>query len=123
MKARAKTNKTGKNRGKKSKRKPEKALLKPLKKTGGRNKAGRVTIRFRGGGAKRKYRIIDFGQEKLNKEGKVVDLQYDPNRTCQIALIEYENRQRGYVLAPNKLNVYRTPEFAQTLSEYKRVYF
>lgn len=88
-----------------SKGKPEKALLRPLKKTGGRNRAGRITVRHRGGGAKRKYRIIDFGQEKIDKKGKVLSLEYDPNRTCRIALIEYEDKAKGYILSPDKLKV------------------
>lgn len=88
-----------------SKKKPEKSLLRPLKKKAGRNRAGRITVRHRGGGAKRKYRLIDFGQEKIGKKGNVLSLEYDPNRTCFIALIEYEDKSRGYVLAPDKLKV------------------
>lgn len=81
----------------------EKSLLKPLKKTGGRNKQGRITVRHRGGGAKRKYRVIEFGQQKLNQKAKVLGLEYDPNRTVSIALIEYEDKTRKYILAPDGL--------------------
>ncbi len=88
-----------------SKKEPEKSLLLPLKKTGGRNQQGRVTVRFRGGGAKRLYRIINFGQEKINIPGKVTALEYDPNRTAFIALVEYEDKTKGYILAPQGLNV------------------
>ncbi len=88
-----------------SKKKPEKSLLLPLKKTGGRNQQGRITVRFRGGGVKRLYRIINFGQEKMNIPGKVTALEYDPNRTAFIALIEYEDKTKGYILAPQGLKV------------------
>ena len=81
---------------------PEKSLLEPMKKTSGRNNYGRITVRHHGGGNKQKYRIIDF---KRDKEGKatVVNLQYDPNRSANIALIEYEDGERRYILAPNGL--------------------
>ena len=85
-----------------SKVKPEKSLLEKVKKTAGRNSYGRITVRHHGGGNKQKYRIIDF---KRDKEGKatVVNLQYDPNRSANIALIEYEDGERRYILAPNGL--------------------
>ena len=86
-----------------TKKKPEKRLLSPLKKKGGRGFSGRITVRHRGGGAKRLYRIIDFGQEKLGKTGKVIALEYDPNRTAYIALIEYEDGEKRYILAPKDL--------------------
>ena len=81
---------------------PEKSLLRPIKKNAGRNNTGRITVRHHGGGNRQKYRIIDF---KRNKEGKatVVNLQYDPNRSANIALIEYEDGERRYILAPNGL--------------------
>ncbi|HIT02083.1 MAG TPA: 50S ribosomal protein L2 [Candidatus Enterenecus merdae] len=81
------------------KAKPERSLLEKLKKSAGRNSYGRITVRHRGGGNKRKYRIIDF---KRDKEGKstVINLQYDPNRSANIALIEYEDGERRYILAP-----------------------
>ena len=84
------------------KAKPERALTEVLKKNAGRNSYGRITVRHHGGGNKQKYRIIDF---KRDKEGKatVVNLQYDPNRSANIALIEYEDGERRYILAPNGL--------------------
>ncbi len=81
------------------KKKPEKNLLVSKKKTGGRNNAGRITVRHRGGGAKRLYRIVDFGQEKENQKGEVVALEYDPNRTSFLALIEYEDGTKRYRIA------------------------
>jgi len=78
-----------------TKKKPEKRLLLPLKKKAGRGVSGRITVRHRGGGVKRLYRLIDFGQEKLGQRGKVIALEYDPNRTAYIALIEYPSEARG----------------------------
>jgi len=83
-----------------TKKKPEKKLLSPLKKKGGRSSSGRISVRHRGGGVKRLYRILDFGQEKLDIKGKVLALEYDPNRTAFIALITYEDGDKRYVLAP-----------------------
>ncbi|MCD5396520.1 MAG: 50S ribosomal protein L2 [Candidatus Pacebacteria bacterium] len=88
-----------------TKKEPEKSLLLPLKKTGGRNFQGRITVRHRGGGVKRMYRIINFGEEKINIPGKVVALEYDPNRTAYIALVEYQDGTKGYILAPKDLKV------------------
>jgi large subunit ribosomal protein L2 len=88
-----------------TKKEPEKSLLLPLKKTGGRNVQGRITVRHRGGGVKRMYRIINFGQEKMNIPGKVVALEYDPNRTAYIALVEYKDNTKGYILAPEEIKV------------------
>ena len=88
--------------------KPEKSLLRPLKKTGGRNNTGKMTVRYMGGGHKRKYRVIDF---KRNKDGvpAVVDsIQYDPNRSARIALLVYEDGEKRYILAPNGLQVGQT---------------
>ena len=88
--------------------KPEKSLLRPLKKTGGRNNTGKMTMRHIGGGHKRKYRVIDF---KRNKDGvpAVVDsIQYDPNRSARIALLVYEDGEKRYILAPNGLQVGQT---------------
>ncbi|MFX9004277.1 50S ribosomal protein L2, partial [Acinetobacter baumannii] len=79
---------------------PEKSLVKPLKKTGGRNNQGRITVRFRGGGHKRLYRIIDFKRQKDGVEARVIAIEYDPNRTCRIALIEYTDGEKAYILAP-----------------------
>jgi large subunit ribosomal protein L2 len=84
---------------------PERSLLAPLKSSGGRNNAGRTTIRFRGGGNKRAYRIIDFKRNKLDVSGKVAAIEYDPNRTCRIALIHYKDGEKRYILAPSNLNV------------------
>ena len=84
---------------------PEKSLLEPLQKTGGRNNQGRVTVRFIGGGHKRKYRIIDFKRHKFNVPGTVATLEYDPNRTCRIALVNYADGEKRYILAPNTLKV------------------
>lgn len=86
-----------------SKKEPEKALVLPLKKKGGRNSSGRITIRHRGGGAKRMYRIIDFGQEKINIPAKVAALEYDPNRSAFIALLDYQDGDKRYILAPQDL--------------------
>lgn len=86
-----------------TKKRPEKGLVSPIKKKGGRNVQGRITVRHRGGGAKRLYRLIDFAQLKLNIPGKVKALEYDPNRTSFIALIEYGDGQKTYNLAPQGL--------------------
>jgi len=85
--------------------KPEKSLTEPIKKTGGRNSQGRVTSRWRGGGHKRRYRIIDFKRDKLDKPAKVISIEYDPNRSSRIALLLYEDNERRYILWPNGLNV------------------
>ncbi len=88
-----------------TKKKPEKRLLLSLKRKAGRGRLGRITVRHRGGGAKRLYRLIDFGQEKLGIKGKVIALEYDPNRTAYIALVEYNGDSRRYILAPKDLKV------------------
>lgn len=88
-----------------AKKEPEKKLLLPLKKRAGRGAWGRITVRHRGGGAKRLYRIIDFGEEKLNIPAKVIALEYDPNRTCFIALLEYQDGEKRYILAPQNLKI------------------
>ncbi|MFI3252050.1 MAG: 50S ribosomal protein L2 [bacterium] len=84
---------------------PEKSLLAPLKKTGGRNNTGHITVRHHGGGAKRKYRIIDFKRNKDNVCGKVATIEYDPNRSANIALIHYLDGEKRYILAPKGLKV------------------
>ena len=81
------------------KAKPERSLLENLKKNAGRNSYGRITVRHRGGGNKKKYRIVDFKRDKAGK-ATVINLQYDPNRSANIALIEYEDGERRYILAP-----------------------
>ncbi len=85
--------------------KPEKSLLTPLKKTGGRNSQGKMTIRHRGGGHKRRYRIIDFKRDKQGMDATVVSIQYDPNRTAFIALVEYKDGEKRYIIAQNGLQV------------------
>ncbi len=84
---------------------PEKSLLTPVKKTGGRNNQGRVTIRHRGGGHKRMYRIIDFRRDKRDIPAKVASVEYDPNRSARIALLHYVDGEKRYILAPDKLTV------------------
>ncbi|MCH4072404.1 50S ribosomal protein L2 [Pseudoramibacter sp.] len=86
-----------------TKKEPEKSLLSKVKKNGGRNVYGRITVRHKGGGAKRKYRIIDFKRDKYNVPGKVVGIEYDPNRTANIALIQYADGEKRYILAPLRL--------------------
>jgi len=88
-----------------TKEEPEKSLLVPLKKSGGRNNTGRVTVRFRGGGHRRHYRIIDFKRDKIGVPGKVVSIEYDPNRTARIALIQYVDGEKRYIIAPVDLKV------------------
>ena len=84
---------------------PEKSLLLPLKKKAGRNNRGVITVRHRGGGAKRKLRIIDFKRDKFGVPGKVAAIEYDPNRTARIALIHYADGEKRYILAPSGLGV------------------
>ena len=88
-----------------TKKKPEKSLVVPLRKKGGRNNQGRITVRHRGGGAKRNYRIIDFKRDKFDIPGKVVAIEYDPNRSAHIALIHYVDGEKRYILAPLGLKV------------------
>jgi len=84
---------------------PEKSLLEPVKKTAGRNAFGRITVRHRGGGVKRKYRIIDFKRNKDGVPAKVATIEYDPNRTAHIALLHYADGEKRYILAPYGLKV------------------
>ena len=84
---------------------PEKSLVVTLKKNGGRNNQGRITVRHQGGGAKRKYRIIDFKRDKENVIGTVSSIEYDPNRTANIALINYADGEKRYIIAPKGLKV------------------
>jgi large subunit ribosomal protein L2 len=84
---------------------PEKSLLAPIKKTGGRNNTGKITVRHIGGGNKRKYRIIDFKRDKDNIIGRVASIEYDPNRSAFIALINYLDGEKRYILAPKGLTV------------------
>ncbi len=86
------------------KAKPEPSLTESLKKHAGRNSYGRITVRHRGGGNKRKYRIIDFKRDKMDMEATVIRLEYDPNRSANIALVEYADGEKRYILAPVGLN-------------------
>lgn len=88
-----------------TKKEPEKGLLRPVRKSGGRNSLGRVTSRHKGGGHKRKYRVIDFKRDKDGVPAKVASIEYDPNRSSNIALLHYVDGEKRYILAPNKLNV------------------
>ena len=88
-----------------TKKEPEKKLLLALKKKAGRSFSGRITVRHRGGGVKRLYRIVDFGQEKLGIGGKVIALEYDPNRTSFLALVEYQDGEKRYLISPHNLKV------------------
>ena len=85
--------------------KPEKSLLRPLNKKGGRNNQGKITVRGRGGGHKRRYRVIDFKRTRDNDAATIVSIEYDPNRSCHIALVEYGDGERRYILAPVGLKV------------------
>src|ERR1700734_359391 len=85
------------------KKKPEKSLLRPKPKKGGRNNQGIVTVRFRGGGVKQRYRIIDFKRRKDDVWATVESIEYDPNRSARIALLKYEDGEKAYILAPEGL--------------------
>ena len=84
---------------------PEKSLCRPLKKSGGRNNNGRITTRHIGGGHKRKYRLVDFKRNKFDVPATVLTIEYDPNRTCRIALVKYADGEKRYILAPKGLKV------------------
>ena len=84
---------------------PEKSLLAPIKRSGGRNNSGRMTMRYIGGGHKKRYRIIDFKREKFGMNATVTSIEYDPNRTARIALVVYADGEKRYIIAPNGLNV------------------
>jgi large subunit ribosomal protein L2 len=88
-----------------TKKKPEKSLIVPLKKRGGRNNQGKITVRHRGGGSKRMLRIIDFKRDKIGITGIVIAIEYDPNRSARIALIEYEDGEKRYIIAPVNITV------------------
>jgi large subunit ribosomal protein L2 len=103
---------------------PEKSLLQPLKRTGGRNNSGRMTMRYIGGGHKKRYRMIDFLRNKDGVSGTVSAIEYDPNRTARIALVVYEDGEKRYIIAPTGLKVGQTirsgqgiaPEVGNTLA-------
>ena len=86
-------------------KKPERSLLVSLKKHSGRNSYGRITVRHKGGGVRRKYRLIDFKRNTTDAEATVVSIEYDPNRSANIALIQYEDGKKAYIIAPDKLSV------------------
>src|SRR5512136_615616 len=88
-----------------TRKRPERALTEPLKKTGGRNSKGRITIWWRGGGHKRRYRVIDFRRDKKGIPAKVVAIEYDPNRSARIALLNYADGEKRYILAPEGLKI------------------
>jgi large subunit ribosomal protein L2 len=88
-----------------TKTRPERALTEPKKRSGGRNSKGHVTIRFRGGGHKRRYRLIDFRRDKLGVPAKVAAVEYDPNRSARIALLHYVDGEKRYILCPDGLKV------------------
>src|SRR5687768_3325101 len=88
-----------------TKGKPEKSLLGPKPKSGGRNATGRITMKNRGGGNKNRYRIVDFKRDKDDYAAKVAAIEYDPNRTCRIALLHYQDGEKRYILAPKGMNV------------------
>ena len=91
-----------------TKGKPQKSLLVPLRKTGGRNHHGKITARHRGGGSKRRYRLMDFHRDKDGMAARVLGIEYDPNRSARIALLEYEDGERRYILAPDGLSAGET---------------
>ena len=84
---------------------PEKSLLAPIKKNGGRNNLGKITVRHQGGGAKRKYRIIDFKRNKFDIPGTIATIEYDPNRSANIALVNYADGEKRYIIAPKDIKV------------------
>jgi large subunit ribosomal protein L2 len=88
-----------------TKTRPEKALIEPLRKSGGRNNTGRITSRHRGGGHKRFYRVIDFKRNKTGMDAKVAAIEYDPNRSARLALLQYADGERRYILAPEGVKV------------------
>ncbi|MEM6325926.1 MAG: 50S ribosomal protein L2 [Bacteroidota bacterium] len=91
-----------------TKSEPEKSLLAPLKKSGGRNNHGRITSRHRGGGHKRRYRIIDFKRDKVGIPARIAAIEYDPNRSARIALLVYADGEKRYIIAPDKVEVGQT---------------
>jgi large subunit ribosomal protein L2 len=103
---------------------PEKSLLKPAKRSGGRNNSGRMTMRYMGGGHKKRYRVIDFLRDKDGMSATVASIEYDPNRTARIALLVYTDGEKRYIIAPNGLKVGQTvssgqgiaPEIGNTLT-------
>src|SRR3990167_1588758 len=97
-----------------SKKRPEKCLLKYIKRSVGRGSSGRITVRHKGGGVKKLYRIIEFSQTRMDSPAKVIALEYDPNRTAFIALLEYVDKGRQYIIAPQDLKVGDSVIFAKS---------
>ena len=97
-----------------SKKRPEKKLLKYIKRNVGRGSSGRITVRHKGGGVKRLYRVIEFSQTKMDIPAKVIALEYDPNRTAFIALIEYKDGEKQYIIAPQGLKIGEEVVFSET---------
>ena len=85
--------------------KPERSLLAPLRKKGGRNNTGKITVRHRGGGHKRRYRIIDFARMRRDVSASVISIEYDPNRSARIALVQYHDGPKIYIIAPDGIGV------------------
>ena len=98
-------NMTGSDFAEITKSKPEKSLVEPIRKSGGRNNTGRITSRFRGGGNKNMYRVIDFKRNKFDVPGRIAAIEYDPNRNARIALVFYNDGEKRYIIAPDKLMV------------------
>ena len=98
-------NMTGSDFAEITKSKPEKSLIEPIRKSGGRNNTGRITSRFRGGGNKNMYRVIDFKRNKFDVPGRIAAIEYDPNRNARIALVFYNDGEKRYIIAPDKLMV------------------
>ena len=98
-------NMTGSDFAEITKSRPEKSLVEPIRKSGGRNNTGRITSRFRGGGNKNMYRVIDFKRNKFDVPGRVAAIEYDPNRNARIALVFYNDGEKRYIIAPDKLMV------------------
>lgn len=96
---------------------PEKSLCRPIKKSGGRNNQGRITCRHRGGGHKRKYRLVDFKRTKRDVSAKVQSIEYDPNRSARIALLQYEDGVKAYIIAPVGLEVGAKVESGESVGQ------
>lgn len=103
-----------------TKKTPEKSLIKPRKRTGGRNAQGKITVRHRGGGAKRSIRVIDFKRDKYDIPAKVASIEYDPNRGARIALLHYVDGEKRYIVAPVGLRVFETIVSSKNLIDIKR---
>ena len=101
--------------------KPEKSLLVPLKRTGGRNNQGRMTMRYKGGGHKKRYRVIDFKRDKYGVSAEVISIEYDPNRSAFIALLKYDDDDKRYVIAQKGLKTGRRNNQGRMTMRYKGI--